>query len=79
MISLGNRMCHQNPSAIKKPPAPSNELSPIVVANGVQRMRRAIGVSHSFDAGVGLEIVTKEFDFGTQSSIDIVLVISVMC
>ena len=35
MILSELQMCHQNPSAIKKPPAPSNKLSPIVVANGV--------------------------------------------
>jgi hypothetical protein len=39
MILSEKRMCHQNPSAIEKPPAPSNELSPIVVANGIQGMR----------------------------------------
>ena len=32
-----------------------------------------------FNAGVGLEIVAKEFDFGMHSSIDIVLVGRVMC
>ena len=45
MTSSGKGMCHQNPNAIKKPPAPSSELSPIVVANGVRGMRCAIGVS----------------------------------
>jgi hypothetical protein len=40
-------MCHQNPKVIKNPPAPSNELSLIVIAKGVQGIKWAMGVSHS--------------------------------
>ena len=46
MISPGKRIHHKNPSTIEKPPAPSNELSPIVVVSGVRGMRWVIGVSH---------------------------------
>ena len=31
-----------------------------------------------FDAGVGFELILKEFDFGIHSSVDIVLVGSMM-
>jgi hypothetical protein len=39
-------MCHQNPKVVENPPAPSNELSPIVVAKGVQGIKWAIGISN---------------------------------
>jgi hypothetical protein len=39
-------MCHQDPNVVENPPAPSNELSPIVVAKGVQGIKWSIGVSH---------------------------------
>jgi hypothetical protein len=42
----GERMCHQNPKATVNPPAPSNKLSPIVIAKGIQGIKWAIGISH---------------------------------
>ncbi len=44
--SSGKQMCHQNPIVMKNPPAPSNKLSPIVVAKGVRVIKWAIGISH---------------------------------
>ncbi len=55
MISLGKRICHQNPKLMENPPAPSKELSPIVVAKGVRGMRCANGVSQSMpESGLSL-------------------------
>ncbi len=45
-ISSGKRICYQNPKLMENAPAPSKELSPIVVAKGVRGMRCANGVSH---------------------------------
>ncbi len=58
MALSGKRMCYQNPSATEKPPAPSSELSPIFVANGVRGMRCAIGVSQ-FIPESGLRLSQK--------------------
>ena len=38
-------MCHQNPSLTENPPAPSRELSPMTVVNGIRVIRCTIGVS----------------------------------
>ncbi len=54
-ILSGKRICHQNPKLMENPPAPSKELSPIVVAKGVQGMRCANGVSHlMLESGLSL-------------------------
>jgi hypothetical protein len=39
-------MCHQNFNVVENPPVPSNKLSLIVVAKGVQEIKWAIEVSH---------------------------------
>ena len=54
---------------MEKPPAPSKELSPIIVVNGVRGMRYA---------RIRLELITKEFDFGTHGGVDVLLVGGVM-
>jgi hypothetical protein len=51
-------MFHQNPNVVENPPAPSNELSPIVVAKGIQGIKWAIGVSHSMPES-GLILLQK--------------------
>jgi hypothetical protein len=48
-------MGNQNPNVVENPPAPSNKLSPIVVAKGVQGIKWAIGVSYSMpESGLSL-------------------------
>jgi hypothetical protein len=72
-------MCHQNPSAIEKPLAPSNEL---LVAYRCSEWCSRDEMSNwyfLFDAGVGFKIVAKEFYFCTHSSVDIVLIRGMMC
>jgi hypothetical protein len=48
-------MCHQNPKVMENPPAPSNKLSPIVVAKGIRGIKWAMGVFHSMpESGLSL-------------------------
>jgi hypothetical protein len=51
-------MCYQNPKVMNNPPVPSNKLSPIVVAKGVQEIKWAIGVSHLMPES-GLSLLQK--------------------
>jgi hypothetical protein len=51
-------MCHQNPNVVKNPPAPSNKLSPIVIAKGIQGIKWVIGISHSMPES-GLSLLQK--------------------
>jgi hypothetical protein len=40
-------MCHHNPKVMENPSAPSNELSPIVVAKGIRGIKWAMGISNA--------------------------------
>jgi hypothetical protein len=51
-------MCRQNPNVIKNPLVPSKELSPLVVATGVQGIKWAIDVSYSMPES-GLSLLQK--------------------
>jgi hypothetical protein len=51
-------MCHQNPKVMENPPAPSNKLSLIFVAKGVQGIKWAIGVSYLMPES-GLSLLQK--------------------
>jgi hypothetical protein len=43
---------------VENPPGPSNKLSPIVIAKGIQGIKWAIGVSHSMPES-GLILLQK--------------------
>jgi hypothetical protein len=47
---------------MENPPAPSNKLSPIVVAKGIQGIKWAIGISHSMHES-GLSLLQKNSIF----------------
>ncbi len=52
MTASGKGICHQKPSKMQYPPAPSRQLSPKDVHVGVQGMMWAMSVSHAmFDSG----------------------------
>ncbi len=59
--SLGKCIYHQNPSPTENLPAPSRELSPMTVANGVREMRCTMGVSQSIPE-FGTQLVAEKFD-----------------
>jgi hypothetical protein len=55
---FGKQMCHQNPKVKENPPAPSNKLSSIVVAKGVQGIKWAMGIFHLMPES-GLSLLQK--------------------
>jgi hypothetical protein len=55
---IREEMCHQNPKVMENPPAPSNKMSPIVVAKGAQGIKWAIGISHLISES-GLSLLQK--------------------
>ena len=73
-ILVGKCIFHQNPNFMEKPPAPSKELSPIVVCTRDEVRNGCL----PFNARIRLKLVTEEFDFGTHGGADVILIRNMM-